>query len=320
MSESRAILALDFGGTKNSAAVVEVGGCAWRNLKRQPSPRQPDAAYDWQTMLALARELVRPQAPDAIGVSFGGPVWASKGEVILSHHVPGWEKFPIVERLEREFGAPAVVDNDANVAALGESRFGAGRGASSMLYVTVSTGVGGGWVLDGRIWRGVDEMAGEIGHLLVDPDGPLCICGRRGCVEVMASGPAIARRACARLAAEPDAGMILRRIVDNDLTRVTARSVNDAALEGDQLAREVMEAAARSLGLGIGGAIVLMNPTRVVVGGGVSKSGTRYFEVVRGAARGNCLPEMWVDIVPAALGDDAPLWGAVALAEDLLGK
>ncbi len=313
------ILALDFGGTKNSAALVAIGERAWRNLKRQPSPPQPDATYDWRTMLALARELVRTQAPEAIGVSFGGPVRASKGEVILSHHVPGWENFPIVERLEREFGAPAVVDNDANVAALGESRFGAGRGAASMLYVTVSTGVGGGWILNGRIWRGADEMAGEIGHLMVDPEGPVCICGRRGCVEILASGPAIARWACVRLEAEPAAGAILRRMVDNDLTRLTAQFVNDAALEGDAMACEVMETAARNLGLGIGGASVLMNPARVVVGGGVSKSGTHYFEVVRAAARGNCLPEMHLDIVPAALGDDAPLWGAVALAEDLLG-
>jgi glucokinase len=247
-------------------------------------------------------------------------VRASKGQVILSHHVSGWQDSPIVERLEREFGAPAVVDNDANAAALGEARFGAGRGAASVLYVTVSTGVGGGWILDGKIWRGSDEMAGEIGHLTVDPGGPLCSCGRRGCVEILASGPAIAHRARKRLAAEPGAGNILRGLADNDLARVTAQIVNQAALAGDALPCEVMEAAARALGLGIGSAIGLMNPARVVVGGGVSKSGTHYFESVRAAARGNCLSGMQVDIVPAELGDDAPLWGAVALAEDMPGE
>lgn len=314
------ILALDFGGTKNSAGVVAAGERNWRRLKRQPSPSHPDATYDWQTTIALGRELLEAETPAAVGVSFGGPVKASSGVVILSHHVPGWEDMPIVERLSHEFGSPAVVDNDANVAALAEARFGAGRGAASVLYITVSTGVGGGLVLDGRIWHGVDEMAGEIGHLMVDPEGPVCVCGRRGCVEILACGPAISRSAYERIESDPDAGAVLRKMVGGDVTQLTAQMVNQAALEGDRMASEVMEAAARSLGLGIGSAIVLMNPARVVIGGGVGKSGERYFEQVRAGARSNCLPEMRVDIVPAALGDDAPLWGAVALAEDLLAK
>lgn len=314
------ILALDFGGTKNSAAIVSPGQRQWRNLRRQPSPQKPDANYDWHTMLRLAQELIEGQPIAAIGVSFGGPASASRGRVILSHHVSGWEDFPIVDRLEREFGVTSVVDNDANVAALGEARFGAGLGAASMLYVTVSTGVGGGWVLDGRIWHGADEMAGEIGHIMIDPQGPVCICGRRGCVEIMACGPAIAREAREKLQKEPDRGKTLRKLVENDLVRVTAEIVNQAAMNEDSLASEVMDSGARALGLGIGSAIALMNPEKVVVGGGVSKSGEHYFQVVRAAARGNCLPEMRVDIVPAALGDDAPLWGAVALAEDVLGK
>jgi glucokinase len=312
------ILALDFGGTKNSAAVVAAGERRWRELRRQPSPPRPDAVYDWHTTVALGRELLKGQTPTAVGVSFGGPVRASHGQVILSHHVPGWEKFPIVEKLSHEFAAPAVVDNDANVAALAEARFGAGRDAASLLYVTVSTGVGGGWVLDGRIWHGFDEMAGEIGHLMVDPDGPVCVCGRRGCVEILASGQAIARRACERLENEPRRGAILRGMVDDDLTRLTAQVVSQAGHEGDSLALEVMDAAARALGMGIGGAIVLMNPTRVVVGGGVSKSGDHYWDMLRAGAQANSLPEMKLDIVPAALGDDSPLWGAVALAEDLI--
>ena len=318
MSDLGLILALDFGGTKNSAAVAAVGEHKWLDLKRQPSPPQPDAAYDWQTMLALARALLGGKIPATVGVSFGGPVRASRGQVILSHHVPGWDDFPIAERLSREFAAPAVVDNDANVAALGEARLGAGRGVASILYLTVSTGVGGGWVLDGKIWHGADEMAGEIGHLMIDPDGPVCVCGRHGCVEILASGSAIARLAQERLQREPGEGMILRKMIENDLTRVTARYVNESAQLGDSVAGEVMDAAARVLGLGIGSAIVLMNPARVVIGGGVSKSGERYFDVVRACARANCLPEMQVEIVPAELGDDAPLWGAVALAEDLL--
>lgn len=314
----RLILALDFGGTKNSAAVVAVGDREWIDLKRQGSPPRPDADYDWKTATALGHELLKGQTPAAVGVSFGGPVRATQGQVILSHHVPGWKEMPIVRRITEEFGAPAAVDNDANIAALAEARFGAGRGAESVFYVTVSTGVGGGWVLKGKIWHGADEMAGEIGHLKVDPSGPVCICGRRGCVEILACGPAIARSAREKLESDPEGGPTLRRMIGGDLSRLTALVVNQAALAGDPLSGLVMDSAARALGLGIGSAIVLMNPARVVVGGGVSKSGERYFNQVRAAARSNCLPEMQVDIVPAGLGDDAPLWGAVALAEDLV--
>ena len=222
------------------------------------------------------------------------------------------------------------MDNDANVAALGEYRFGAGQDCSSLLYVTVSTGVGGGWVLDGRIHGGADGMAGEIGHTIVSwpagvtfpgyPPGelPICICGRRGCVEALACGPAIARHARACLGAEPAAGAILRALAGQEPDGVTGERVARAANQGDELARRVMDAAAQALGFGLGTAITLMNPQRVVVGGGVGKSGDRYFEHVRRAARANTLPQMQVDVVPAALGDDAPLWGAIALAESAL--
>ncbi len=311
------LLALDYGGTKLSAAIVGVGEREWRALERIPSPADKDARYDRETMLAMARGLLDGQAPAAIGVSFGGPVDARRGRVILSHHVPGWEDTPLREQLQEALGAPASVDNDANVAALGEYRYGAGQGCASLLYVTVSTGVGGGWVLDGRIFSGADGMAGEIGHTVVDPQGPPCICGRRGCAEAMACGPALARRARERLAAEPGAGERLRTVVGGDLNAVTGERVAHAAADGDTLAQQVLDDAARALGLCIGTAITLMNPERVVVGGGVAKSGESYWRSLRAAARANTLPQMRVDIVPAALGDDAPLWGAAALAEEV---
>ena len=111
----------------------------------------------------------------------------------LSHHVAGWENIPLKDLLEEEFGVPVSVDNDANVAALGEHRFGAGQGYDSLFYITVSTGVGGGWILNGKPWRGTSGMAGEIGHMVVDPNGPVCLCGKRGCVERLASGPYMAQ-------------------------------------------------------------------------------------------------------------------------------
>ena len=320
MSNSTLLLALDFGGTKYAAALVRAGEQEWIARRQQSAPPGADAHTDLAIVLGLAHDFLaaHPGRLAAVGVSFGGPVDFSLGLVRLSHHVPGWENLPLRDRLQAEFGAPVSVDNDANAGALGEWRFGAGQDCSSLLYLTVSTGIGGGWVLDGQPYRGVDGMAGEIGHTQVDPNGPLCVCGRRGCLEVLACGPAIARRARERLQAEPQLGAGLRRLIENDLAALTAERVSRAAAEGDALAEEVLLAGARDLGTGIGNALSLMNPQRIVLGGGVAKSGEKYWAEVRRAARANTLPEISVDIVPAALGDDAPLWGAIALAENVL--
>ena len=296
------LLALDYGGTKLSAAIARRDERAWLALERVMSPPNKDATWDQETMRALARRVLNGRAPIAIGISFGGTVDAAHGRVILSHHISGWDNVALREQWQDEFNAPASVDNDANVGALGEFTFGAGQGCASLLYITVSTGVGGGWILDGKIWRGADAMAGEIGHTIYDARGPECVCGRRGCVEAMACGPAIARDARAR-------GL--------QLDSLTGESVARAANAGDELARAVMDDAARALGFGIGTAITLINPTRVVIGGGVSKSGERWWSVVRASARANTLPQIRADIVPAALGDDAPLWGAIARARAL---
>ncbi len=312
------LLALDFGGTKHTAALAVPGEREWHAHRRVFSPPGAGARYDIRTMCAIARGLLAGAHPAAIGVSFGGPVDARTGTVRLSHHVPGWENTPLREILEKEFGAPASVDNDANVAALGEHRFGAGQGCDNLLYITVSTGVGGGWILDGRLWRGVEGMAGEIGHTVVDPDGPLCLCGKRGCVERLASGPYIAQRAREWLEEQPERGQVLRAMTGNDLEKVTAQLVSQAAAQGDDLAWEALEVAAWALGVGIGNAANLVNAGRFILGGGVTKSGDRFWKVVRRVARETALPEVHFDIVPAALGDDAPLWGAVALAEDCL--
>ncbi len=276
----RLILALDYGGTQLSAALVVPGAREWLDLARVSSPKDKDARYDYDTMQAIARKLLNDRVPSAIGVSFGGPVDAARGLVLLSHHVPGWENVPLRERLQEEFGAPVAMENDGNIAALGEYNFGAGQGCGSLLYVTVSTGVGGGWVIDGQIYHGADSMAGEVGHTIgycpADPPLqtlPLCPCGRYGCVESLACGPAIARDARARLAAQPDRGATLRALSDSDLDAVSAETVARAANSGDELAQEVLHDAARALGFGIGTAITLMDPDRVVIGGGVAKAG-----------------------------------------------
>lgn len=296
------------------------GGRAWAAHSRVVSPPGADAAYDQATMLRMAHGLLAQTRGRlaAIGVSFGGPVDARKGLVRLSHHVPGWKDVPLAALLAEEFAAPVAVDNDANVAALGEWRYGAGQGCDSVLYVTVSTGIGGGWVLDGRIWSGADGMAGELGHVVVRPGGTPCVCGKRGCVEAEACGPAMARKAASRLRESPHAGSLLLALAEGRPDAVTGEMVARAAQAGDPLAQDVLMEGAAALGSGLAAAINLVNPAVVVLGGGVTKAGEAWWQQVRQTARAEALPQARAEIVPAGLGDDAPLWGAAALAEGLL--
>lgn len=326
------LLALDFGGTKHTAGVISTAGQpaspgqslrAWRAHERVFSPPGADARYDIQAMFDLAHRLLGSDSPAATGASFGGPVEAETGRVRLSHHVPGWENIPLARMLEEEFGAPAKVDNDANVAALGEYRYGAGQGFDSVFYITVSTGVGGGWILDGKPWRGADHMAGEIGHTVVDPSGPVCLCGKRGCVERLASGPYMAQIAREMLLnevdrADPQRGQILLSLAEGDPDRITGSLLSQAAAQRDEIARSVLERGAWALGVGIGNAANLVNPGCFLLGGGVTKAGPLFWDTVLRVARETALPQVHFEILPAALGDDAPLWGAVALAEDCL--
>lgn len=312
------ILALDFGGTKHSVALIEHGQHHWLAHRRVFSPSQPDAGYDLHTVTRTAADLLGDQRPDAIGVSFGGPADYDTGIVRLSHHVPGWENTPLQRLLEERFDAPARVDNDANVAALGEQRHGAGQGVDSLLYVTVSTGVGSGIILNGRIWRGHERMAGELGHTVVDPGGPACLCGKRGCVERFASGTYIAYDVRQVLANNPEQKSIVLDLAKGDLRAIDGKLISAAAAAGDPLAIDRLKQAAWALGLGVGNAMNLLNLPRVVLGGGVTKSGPLFWETLRQTVAATTLPEIHVDVLPAAQTDDAPLWGAVALVEDLV--
>ncbi|MFN6569851.1 ROK family protein [Dendronalium sp. ChiSLP03b] len=314
------ILALDFGGTKLAAAIANLGSREWLRYERRLSPANTDAKTDLEIMRSLIYSLLQNIKPTAIGVSFGGPVDAVTGTVRLSHHVAGWENIPLKKLLEQEFGILASVDNDANVAALGEHRFGAGQGYDSLFYITISTGVGGGWILNGKPWRGASGMAGEIGHIVVDPAGPICLCGKQGCVERFASGPYMAQEVRENLLKEPDQlrgqrGKILRELVNNNLDLITGKVVSEAAAKGDERAIIILQRSAWALGIAIGNAANLINPQRFILGGSVTKSGENWWNVVQKTARETALPEIDFDIVSAALGDDAPLWGAVALAE-----
>ena len=315
------ILALDFGGTKLSAATVltqELAAArpAWSDIGRVLSPPGADAAYDLQTMVSLGKELLGGERPLAIGVSFGGPADYASGLVHRSVHVPGWENVPLQALLHEKFGVPVRIDNDANTGALGEAKLGAGKNAPDLFYITISTGVGGGLILNGRPWRGHHGLAGEIGHVVVDPDGPVCPCGRHGCVERLASGPGMSQDAAQYLARSPQNGRILTELAGGE--PISGESVARAAAAADEIAAKILLRGARALGLGIGNIANLLDIPLFVLGGGVTRAGDLWWDEVRRCARETAMTGIDIEIVPASLEDDAPLWGAAFLARELL--
>ena len=317
--ETGSYLILDFGGTKLTAATIGPGENSWRARARRLSGPNPTAERDLALMFSQARDLLTGIRPMGVGVSFGGPVNFNEGLVHTSPHVPGWEEVPLQRLIEDEFGAPSLVENDGNAAALGELYYGAGRDVDSFLYITVSTGVGGGWILNRRPWRGAGQLAGEIGHTVVNPNGPLCLCGKRGCVERFASGPFIALDVRNKLRDEPEQGKLIRDLVHGNLEAIDGKTVAEAARRGDEVAHARLELAGWAVGRGIGNAANLINPQRFLLGGGITKSGPIFWEKVLEAAAETALPEVVIEIRLAELGDDAPLWGALKLAMGAAG-
>ncbi|MGQ9681193.1 MAG: ROK family protein [Anaerolineae bacterium] len=318
-------LALDFGGTKLAAGLVE-----WRQgrLLRQArcsTSGQRGAEGQIADMLGMvAADLhLRPEDWSSIwgvGISFGGPVDVESGTVLLSHHVTGWENLALVRRIEDAYHCPVVMENDANAVALGEHLYGAGRGSANMLYLTISTGIGGGLILDNRLRRGEHGMAGEVGHMVVRPGGPLCSCGNRGCLEALASGPAIAQRARNALAAGAPAPLLLS-LVGGRIQDITAQTVFSAATQGEPSAVQVIAEAADDLGLAIAMVCSIVDPGCVVIGGGVAKAGDLLLDPVRASFMRFAFPMVAerVRIIQAQALDEGGLLGAAALvAQNLL--
>jgi glucokinase len=277
-------LAIDVGGTKFSMAVFE----GERMVSRESRRTDAEGGREWMLaqISSIARAWHRETAFDRCGIGFGGPVIFREQRVALSTHVGGWRDTRLTDWVRDLLGVPAIMDNDANTGALGEARFGAGRGFSPLFYMTLSTGIGGGIYEDGRIWRGADSYGGEIGHLTIRPDGPQCLCGAYGCFERMCGGLWLAR----------------------DYGKTAQELMEDAAF----VSRYVVD-----LALGLKTCIMLLNPARIVIGGGISKAGEKLFGPLRAELRRRITD--WsgarIDVVPAALGDDSVLWGALALAE-----
>lgn len=205
-------LTVDIGGTKTACAVATSDGdIVERREHRTPVAKGPEAclqrvARDLRSALWAARKGL-PGPPESIGVAVGGPLDSKAGIVYSPPNLPGWDAVPVKPFLEQEFGLPTFVENDANAGALAERRFGAGRGAGNLVYLTLGTGIGGGIIVDGRLYRGTTDDAGEIGHTTILPEGPPCLCGKRGCLEALVAGPAIAKRAQRLAQDHPNSGM-----------------------------------------------------------------------------------------------------------------
>lgn len=251
----------------------------------------------------------------AIGIGCPGPIDIERGLVLSPTNLKNWTDFPIVENFRERFGVPVAFDNDANAAALGEFFEGAGRDFEDILYVTISTGIGGAIICGGKIHHGVRASAGEIGHAIVQPDGVLCRCGTRGCLETIASGLSIARRAKEKLA---ETGSSFDGVKEDE---ITARTVVEAVKNGDPAALSIWDETVRFLAIGIGNAITTIAPEAVIIGGGISLAGDVLFKPLRFHLAGNVkmLPIEKVEIRPASLGSESGVCGALILARQALG-
>jgi glucokinase len=281
-------LAIDIGGTKFSMAVFD----GERIVERESRATDSAGGREWmlEQIAVIAREWAQQYELERCGIGFGGPVDFGTQRVAQSTHVGGWEDFALTEWVERELRLPAIMDNDANAGALGEAAYGAGIGCSPLFYMTLSTGIGGGIVINGKAVRGADSFAGEIGHLTIRPDGPQCLCGARGCLERMCSG----------LWLEKDFGSPAEALMRNP---------------------EFVRGYVADLALGLKACIMLLNPARIAIGGGIAKAGDALFVPLREELSHTIThwSRARIDVVSAALRDDSVLWGAYVLAKDIAG-
>ena len=312
--DERPVVALDIGGTKILAALVSA---RYEVLDRELAPTPAGSGpqeINGSLFMAIDQLLrkSRREASDiaAIGLAAAGIIDSARGLITISPNLPGWENVPLREMVSARYGAYTALVNDASAAALGEHRLGVGRGFDNMVYLTISTGIGGGLIVNGQLYLGSSGSAGELGHMVIDVNGPEDTCGHLGCLESLASGRAIAREAIKRIKKGQDSA--LSKAFGGKIESITARDVAAAASSGDSLAGEVVRQAAVYLGIGLTNIVNIFNPDMIVIGGGVAKMGELLLEPARQvvAERAFKLPASAVKIVPARLGDDAGVLGA----------
>lgn len=306
------VIGVDLGGTKISTAISTIDGEILKQTVVATKAEEGEEAVLERIIGTISEVLVGADISkdevEAIGIGSPGPLDAKKGVIITTPNLP-FKNYNVVQPIKDKFGIPVYLDNDANVAAIGEYMFGAGKGTKNIVYFTVSTGVGGGAVLNGQAYRGNTSNALEIGHMTVDANGPRCNCGNIGCLEAIASGTAIGKKGMEAAQTKVETSL---KNYDN----ITSYEVFVEAKKGDAVAKEIVDNAMNYLGIGVANAISIFDPEMVIIGGGVSKVGDILFDTVRSVVNKRCFKSMAdaCKIVPAGLGTDAGVVGAVALA------
>jgi glucokinase len=311
----RYIVGIDLGGTNIVAGTVSEDGSEILGVLSEPTGAEGGADAVVDRIVRLAKKSIaaaKVHAIAGVGIGSPGPLDTKTGVVLLTPNL-GWVNMPLRDRVAAGLGLPAALDNDANCAIYGEWWRGAARGADHVVGLTIGTGIGGGIVLHGDVYRGASDIAGEVGHMTIDSTGRLCKCGNYGCLEAYASGPAIAARATEGIQAGADTS--LPRYVKNDLSKITAQVVYEAAHDGDDFALEVVRDTAKFLGAGVASLINIFNPQVVVICGGVTLAGDKLFVPLRGEIKRRAFKPA-VDvcrILPGELPGTAGVYGAAAV-------
>jgi len=310
------VLGVDIGGTKIAVGIVDRDG---KILTQGRTPMvasgTPEAAFD---AVASAIDSMLPASGaeiEGIGICAPGPLDPKSGIVLNPPNLPCWRNFPLAERVRAKYSVPVQVDNDANAAALAETLWGAAQGFRYVFYATIGTGIGTGIVFDGTIYHGSTGSAGEGGHVSIDYRGPICGCGKRGCIEILAAGPAIGARARATVAAEPLRGKTMLDLAKGNVSAITSQHVREAFESGDPLARETLEDTVHLLTIWLGNIVDLLDPDVIVVGGGVAAMLRTFFEEIKNGMPDWCVNPRASEIplLMAHYGADAGIAGGAAL-------
>jgi glucokinase len=314
------IVGVDLGGTNIAAGAMPTDGTREIAMRMIPTKAEVGAGGVVDRIASLVEEVIAQtihetgaERSDFLGVGIGspGPLDRARGVVIVTPNL-GWRDFPLRDEVSSRVGLPATLDNDANCATLGEWWCGAAKGGRNVVGMTIGTGIGGGLILDGKLYHGASDAAGEIGHTTIDSTGRRCKCGNYGCLEAYTSGPAIAERA--REVLEGDEDSLLIQMVDGDMKKITAQTVFEASKRGDRVALEVVRDTAHFLGVGVSNLINIFNPDTFVIAGGVTQAGDLLFDPLRAEVKRRAFkPSVEAcRIVPGALPLSAGVVGAVA--------
>ena len=317
------VVGIDIGGTKLATVVADSAGHILSKV-RKPTLPEKGPEYALQLLFNMVRETIElaglaQKSVSAIGVSCGGPLDTKTGVVYSPPNLPGWDALPLKANLESEFHIPVTIENDANASALAEFRFGGGRGYKALLYMTMSTGIGGGIIVNGEIYHGANDSAGEVGHQILLPNGPSCGCGKRGCLEALCSGPAIARRAQdairEHLANGETSATTLLNLANNSIANVKSEHVLAAARTGDTLALQLVDETAYYMGWGIANLVNILNPDIVLLGTIAIAAGDLLLNPIRKTVSEFAMtrPAETVKIEPAQLGNALGDLAAIAL-------